>query len=162
MERAAEEARNAGGTAQRIEEWGKRGEPAAGEAQLQRLHALDPLAAESAHPPGRFYAALQRRSDALHGEQQALHEKLERWLAVFRNGKINSRNLRQRERPDRPLYVSRARKQPEVDFVNEQQAAAKRSQRVAASAALAQARIGRLQKAFTVIEHQATGAGNPL
>jgi len=54
--------------------------------------------------------------------------------------------------------VSRARKQPEVDFVNEQQAASetlgrelqhlRRSLRHAS---------GRLQKAFTVIEHQATG-----
>jgi len=68
-----------------------------------------------------FVAHMDRRAEKLRAQVQPFHEKLMAWQAALderealqKDSKKNSKNAR------RPVYVSRARKRPELQFVNQQ------------------------------------------
>jgi chromosome segregation ATPase len=107
-----------------------------------------------------FTRWLERRADSLHTVQQALHERLTNWIALLQERENSLQELiNKQEKAERTVYVSRSRKQPEVDFVREQ-----RTVSDALGTELNHLRrslhhaLGRLQKAFDAVEHQASGS----
>jgi chromosome segregation ATPase len=70
-----------------------------------------------------FVQRLERRAEALDAAQQALHEKLVAWQPVLEEREAALTDLIAKgTQAGRPLYVSRARKRPEIEFVQEQEA----------------------------------------
>jgi hypothetical protein len=145
----------------RIEVWGKAvADLQQEEARLQRLIRSTLWLQKARRHQETFARRLEHRADRLHAEQQVLHEKLEAWLALLQEREGTLQELiDKQEKSVRPLYVSRARKQPEVDFVNAQQAASgslgKDLHHLRRSLAHV---LGRLQKAFSTVEIQASGS----
>ncbi len=108
----------------------------------------------------RFFARFIRRAERLDEQQQAFQATLEAWQAVLEERATALEDLAQKQESTlQQIYVSRARKQPEMDFLREQE-----TMDAALGEGLKQMRsslrmyIDRLTKAFSVVEDQASGA----
>jgi hypothetical protein len=106
-----------------------------------------------------FIRRLEHRADLLQADHQGLQPKLDAWLDLLQTQEASLNDVKQKaEQAKQPFYVSRARKQPEEDFVwaqNSTQESLGLELR-ALRRSLNEAR-GRLQKAFQAIERQTPG-----
>jgi hypothetical protein len=145
----------------RIEEWGKStAELGEQSTHLQRLiHAMVWLKKARSKHQDSFTGRMGRRAQALVPRELALREKLQAWEPLLQDRVSLLQELLQKSEPDKPLYVSRARKQPEIDFLTENQTAGEALGRemVDLRRSLTHLRE-RLNRAFMAVQNQAEGA----
>jgi hypothetical protein len=145
---------------QRIEEWQRSvGDIQSEHTIIQRLLRSTQWLVKARGKQAAFQYHFNRRAEILHLTQQGLHEKLAAWEVMLQEKHATLEDLRAKEESaNRPLYVSRARKQPEIDFVQEHQAFSEEMGRCIQQLrdSLTRAR-GRVQKAIALVEQQASG-----
>ena len=141
----------------RIEEWGNSVVDIRDhEGQLHGIVASMLWLEKAAGHQDAFLRRLNQRADRLLQGQKALHEKLDAWFTLLQEREQILQELKHREANSKePLYVSRARKQPEIDFVNEQRAVnetlGKDMQQLRSTLTTT---LGRLQKAYSNLEER--------
>jgi chromosome segregation ATPase len=145
----------------RIEAWRQSvGELQSEHAIIQRLLRSTQWLVKARGKQDTFQHYFTRRADILQVTQQALHEKLAIWEGMLQEKQRVFEELRAKEESaNRPLYVSRARKQPEIEFIQEHQSFSEDMGRCIQQLrdSLQRAR-GRIQKATRIVESQASGS----
>lgn len=108
----------------------------------------------------RFLSRFVQRAERLDEQQQAFQSTLDAWRAVLEERATTLEDLAQKQELSlQQIYVSRARKQPELDFIREQDAM---DEALGSGLKLMRSSLrmhmDRLQKAFGVVEQQASGS----
>jgi hypothetical protein len=106
-----------------------------------------------------FIARLERRGGAIAAAQAEQHPRLIAWAEQLaaRANDLRER-IENREEPARPLYVTRARKQPEIEFLQDQyMQELTMGEELNGRRHQLQRLIGRLHKAAAAIERRASG-----
>ncbi len=145
----------------RIEEWKRNVDGLQQEEECLRQLIQSSLWLQKARQhQDAFTRHLEHRASLLDGDQQALHDKLAVWQTALQNRIETLQELNEKnQNAVRPFYVSRARKQPEAEFVGVQQTVGetlgRELQGLRRSLSIA---WGRLQKAVQAVDRQASGA----
>ena len=146
---------------QRIEEWKKSVQQfQAEETHLQNLIRASVWLQKARHYQQAFTDRLERRAGLLAARYQVVHVQLYEWLMALQEHEASLQELVFKEESTaRPFFVSRSRKQPEVEFVL-QQAAVSDSLGVEIQALrrLLNHLRDQLRKALKAIEQRASGA----
>ena len=130
------------------------------EARLQSLINASVWLQKARAHQDTFLRHYERRAERLGEQQQALHHALEAWQAALEERAASLDGLAQKqEKSEQPLYVSRARKQPEIDFVREQEVIDEAlTQGVQQMRRSLRTALDRLSKAFSAVDRRASGA----
>jgi hypothetical protein len=108
----------------RVEEWKqKTAQLKEEDERLRRLVQGSAWLEKARRHQDAFSHRIEHRAVLLQADQQALHTQLDAWLMLLQTQETTLQELRQKaEQSEHPFYVSRARKEPEVDFVAAQPA----------------------------------------
>ena len=130
------------------------------EAHLQSLLRASVWLQKARHYQEDFTNRLERRAAVLVARHQSIHERLFNWITALEEHESSLQDLLQKEESRlRPFYVSRGRKQPEVDFVLAQAAISDAlGADIQALRRLLNHLRDRLRKALNAIEQRASGA----
>ena len=145
---------------QRIEAWNSSTESIAQEkAALSRLISGSLWLKKARSHQDAFVRRLEQRAEAVSTEQQGLHERLLGWLSALNERERALEDLgEKRERSEKPFYISRGRKLPEVQFLEQQNEMGRQLgaelQRLRGTLRKA---IERLARAIHTVETQASG-----